>query len=34
MCTTIYVEHLPRYLTGLGEIEDGVDDVLDIDDVS
>jgi hypothetical protein len=30
MCTTIHVQYLPRYLTGLGEIEHGLGDILDI----
>jgi hypothetical protein len=34
MRTTIHVQHLSGHLTGLGEIEDGVGDVLDIDDAS
>jgi hypothetical protein len=31
---TVHVKYLARYLTGLGEIEDGLDDVLYINDVS
>lgn len=34
MRTTIDVEHLPSYQAGLGEIEHGVDDILDINNAS
>src|SRR5713101_8481187 len=34
MCSTIDVKHLPSDLMRLGEIEHGVDDVLNIDDAS
>lgn len=34
MCTTIDVEHLPRYLASLGEIKHRLGDVTDIDEAS
>jgi hypothetical protein len=31
VCAAIHVQRLSRYLTGFGEIEHGVSDILDID---
>lgn len=34
MCATIHMQHLAGYLTGLGEIEHSLGDILDVDDLS
>src|SRR5215510_6049839 len=34
MGAAVHVQHLPGYLTGLGQIEYGVNDILDVRDTS